>query len=339
MKTSFFNLLLLATSLFFSLSSLAQSSDAAPRFVLAIHGGAGTILKANMSDSLERAYREVLENALRCGYQVLEEGKEAIDAVEATIRVLEDSPLFNAARGAVFSHEGKNELDASIMRGRDRNAGAVAGVSTLKNPISGARAVMEQSEHVFLVGEGADAFAAQKGLELVDPSYFHTETRWQDLQKVQKRSAQAKHAEIPLDEKFGTVGCVALDDQGNVAAGTSTGGMINKRFDRVGDSPVIGAGTYADNYAAAISCTGWGEYFIRHAAAIRVCAKIQYGGMSLTQAAQQVIDEIGEMGGTGGLIAINTKGEVAMPFNTSGMYRGTVTREGTIAVAIYGEED
>ncbi|MGO1650101.1 MAG: isoaspartyl peptidase/L-asparaginase family protein [Sphingobacterium sp.] len=323
-----------------------KSSFEKPRFVLAIHGGAGTILKEKMTDSLELAYRETLEHALRIGYDAIRQGKSSLDAVELTIQVLEDSPLFNAGKGAVFTHEGHNELDASIMEGFTRNAGAVAGVRTIKHPISAARAVMEKSAHVMLSGKGAEAFASGTGLEVVDPSYFRTEQRWNDLQnKLEINDERAGMDQVPnhqlpaIAEKFGTVGCVALDNEGHLAAGTSTGGMLNKRFGRVGDSPIIGAGTYADDRTAAISCTGWGEYFIRQAAAVQVCAKIQYGGLSLFRAAQEVIDEIGEMGGNGGLIAINQQGEVAMPFNTAGMYRGTVRDDGTIEVSIYGAED
>ena len=316
------------------------------RFVLAIHGGAGTILKENMTDSLELAYRQTLEDALKIGYDAICQGKSALDAVEMTIKVLEDSPLFNAGRGAVFTHQGHNELDASIMEGSSRNAGAVAGVRTIKHPISAARAVMEKSAHVMLTAEGAETFAQSAGLEIVDPSYFRTEQRWNELQRVLERvdkpaaAHQVPNSQRPTNaEKFGTVGCVALDIKGHLAAGTSTGGMVNKRFGRVGDSPIIGAGTYADDRTAAISCTGWGEYFIRHAAAVQVCAKIQYGGLSLFRAAEEVIDEIGEMGGDGGLIAINQQGEIAMPFNTAGMYRGTVRADGTIEVSIYGTAD
>lgn len=318
-----------------------------PKFLLAIHGGAGTILKEQMTDSLELAYRTVLKEALQQGYQAIQEGRDALDAVEITIQVLEDSPLFNAGRGAVFTHEGKNEMDASIMEGATRNAGAVAGLWTVKNPIRAARAVMEQSEHVLLSGDGAERFAGEVGLQRVDPSYFHTDARWGELQKMLQREQNEKSsgnqawypAQDTLAEKFGTVGCVALDLQGHLAAGTSTGGMTNKRFGRIGDSPIIGAGTYADNQSAAISCTGWGEYFIRHGAALQVCAKIQYQGVSLSEAASQVIQEIDSMGGHGGLIAINPQGEVAMPFNTAGMYRGTVSEDGRIDIAIYGQQD
>ncbi len=248
------------------------------KFVLAIHGGAGTILKKNMTASMEQAYRIVLEQALRMGYQKLQEGKSSLEAVESAIHVMEDSPLFNAGKGAVFTHDGHNELDASIMEGKSLAAGAGAGVTTIRNPISAAKAVMEKSEHVMMVGKGAEEFAKQVGLTIVDPSYFWTEARWEALQKVSKDDStrtQLDHDQkqssrlgiINKDAKFGTVGCVALDKAGNLAAGTSTGGMTNKKFGRVGDSPIIGAGTYANNNTCAVSCTGWGEYYIRTVAA------------------------------------------------------------------------
>jgi len=316
------------------------------KFVLAIHGGAGTILKKNMTDSMEQAYRIVLEQALRMGYQKLQEGKSSLEAVESAIHVMEDSPLFNAGKGAVFTHDGRNELDASIMDGKSLAAGAVAGVTTIKNPISAAKAVMEQSEHVMMVGKGAEEFAKQVGLTILDPSYFWTEARWEALQKVSKDDStrtQLDHDQkqssrlgvINKDAKFGTVGCVALDKAGNLAAGTSTGGMTNKKFGRVGDSPIIGAGTYANNNTCAVSCTGWGEYYIRTVAAYSVSALMEYKGERVDQASRQVIDRIGEMGGNGGMIALDKNGHVAMPFNTAGMYRGTVTKDGKITVEIY----
>lgn len=315
------------------------------KYVLVIHGGAGTILKKNMTDSLEKAYISVLTQSLEAGYAQLKAGKASLDAVEAAIHVMEDSPLFNAGKGAVFTHDGKNELDASIMDGKTLKAGAVAGISTIKNPISAARAVMDQSEHVMMVGKGAEDFAKRVGLTVVDPSYFWTQFRWDALQRLLKEDSektqldhsgkQTSIAPFVKDDKFGTVGCVALDKQGNLAAGTSTGGMTNKKFGRVGDSPMIGAGTYADNTNVAISCTGWGEFFIRANAAYDVAARMKYGKTPLKKAAAQVIERIGEMGGDGGLIALDKNGQVAMPFNTEGMYRGTVTEDGKIKVEIY----
>lgn len=316
------------------------------QYVLAIHGGAGTILKKNITDSMEQAYRAVLEQALIVGYEKLKQGGSSLDAVEQAIHIMEDSPLFNAGKGSVFTHDGKNEMDASVMDGKTLAAGAVAGVRTIKHPISAARAVMEKSEHVMMAGQGAEQFAKQVGLELVDPSYFWTQSRWDALQKIKKED----HAKTVLDHdqklgsrlgivnkdhKFGTVGCVALDNQGNLAAGTSTGGMTNKKFGRVGDSPIIGAGTYANNATCAVSCTGWGEFYIRNVAAYSVSALMEYKGDNLQQASHAVIDRIGKMGGDGGMIAMDKFGHVSMPFNTAGMYRGTVTKEGKIKIAIY----
>ena len=315
-----------------------------PKYVLAIHGGAGTILKENMTDSLEQAYIEKLTESLQAGYDQIKQGKSSLDAIEAAIHVMEDSPLFNAGKGAVFTNQGKNELDAAIMDGSNLKAGAVAGITTIKNPISAARAVMDKSEHVMMVGRGAEEFAANNGLEVVDPRYFWTKQRWEGLQRALERDAERaeldhddKKAFLPpyKDEKFGTVGCVALDQHGNLAAGTSTGGMTNKKFGRVGDSPIIGAGTYANNATVAISCTGWGEYYIRTVAAYNVSSKIQNAKMGVREASQAVIQEIEQLGGDGGMIAIDRNGEVAMPFNTQGMYRGKVTADGKITVEIY----
>lgn len=313
------------------------------KIVLAIHGGAGTILKKNMSDSLEQAYIAVLTESLTQGYQQLKAGKTSVEAVEVAIRVMEDSPLFNAGKGAVFNHNGQNELDASIMSGADQKAGAIAGVHHIKNPISTARLVMEQSEHVMMVGAGAEEFAKAKGVELVDPQYFWTKPRWDALQNILKRDASKTELDhqahvggfdAKIDEKFGTVGCVALDAQGNLAAGTSTGGMTNKKYGRVGDSPIIGAGNYANNQVA-VSCTGWGEFYIRTVAAYDVAALMGYTGAAVANAAQQVIDKIGALGGDGGMIALDKDGNVAMPFNTEGMYRGTISADGKVKVEIY----
>jgi len=323
-----------------------STTSAKGEFILAIHGGAGTILKKNMTDSMEQAYKTVLGQALKVGYEKIKQGGSSLDAVESVIHIMEDSPLFNAGKGAVFTHDGRNELDASIMNGKTLAAGAVAGVSTIKNPISAAKAVMEKSEHVMMVGKGAEQFAAQAGLEIVDPSYFWTEARWESLQKIKKEDStktQLDHDQKQVsrlrvankDAKFGTVGCVALDGYGNLAAGTSTGGMTNKKFGRVGDSPIIGAGTYANNETCAVSCTGWGEFYIRHVAAYKVSALMEYKGEDVVQASQEVIDGIGKMGGNGGMIVLDKDGHVAMPFNTAGMYRGTVTKDGKITVEIY----
>lgn len=309
---------------------------------LVIHGGAGTITRRKLTADLEQAYRQVLSQSLAAGHAVLETGGSSIDAVIAAIVVMEDSPLFNAGKGSVFSNNGRNELDASIMDGSSRMAGAVAGVTTIRNPIRAAHAVMTQSTHVMLIGQGADAFAAEKGLEIVDPSYFHTQFRWNQLQKAiaEERVLRDHDAgpDTPLpdvDEKRGTVGAVALDRHGNLAAGTSTGGLTNKRFGRVGDSPVIGAGTYADNRSVAVSATGTGEIFIRTVAAFNTAAQVRLQHITITEAADNTLAEIAAIGGDGGLIVLDAKGNYAMRFNTSGMYRGTVGSDGSVRVEIF----
>lgn len=327
------------------LNAVAQKNDKQPTYQLVIHGGAGTILKKNMSDSLETAYREVLTAALERGREVLNAGGTSLKAVEETIHVLEDSPLFNAGKGAVFTNDERNELDASIMDGKTLAAGAVAGVTTIKNPISAAMAVMQKSEHVLMVGKGAEAFAKEVGLTLVDPSYFWTKFRWDALQKIKAEDSTKTALDhdvqsnrlgiLNKDAKFGTVGCVALDHAGNLAAGTSTGGMTNKKYGRVGDSPIIGAGTYANNATVAVSSTGWGEFYIRTVAAYDVSALMAYKNLPVAKAAEEVIAKIGKLGGDGGLIALDKKGHIAMPFNTEGMYRGTVSAAGKIEVFIY----
>lgn len=318
-----------------------------PKQVLVIHGGAGTILKENLTDEKEQAYIQTLTEALQAGYNALQSGKSSLDAVEVSIQIMEDSPLFNAGKGAVFTHDGRNELDASIMDGKTLAAGAVAGVTTIRNPISAARAVMEKSEHVLLVGPGAEKFAKQIGLNLVEPSYFYTEDRWNGLQNILKEDSaksqldhdgqpSAKMGTINQDNKFGTVGAVALDKQGNLAAGTSTGGMTNKKYGRVGDAPLIGAGTYA-NQTVGISCTGWGEYYIRSVVAYDIAAIMEYKKWSVAEAAQAALDKVAKLGGNGGLIALDKNGQVSMPFNTAGMYRGTITEDGKIEIKIYKE--
>lgn len=320
-----------------------------PDYAIAIHGGAGALRREEMTPEKEAAYRAALDSALTVGETILKNGGSALDAVEQTVTWLENCPLFNAGRGAVFTHEGKNELDASIMDGTTQKAGAVGGVTTVKNPIQLARAVMDKSPHVFLAGRGAEQFAAENGLELVDPKWFFTEERWKTLQEMLKeekeKSKQGGQLEFPenqriqknIDGKFGTVGCAALDKNGNLAAGTSTGGMTNKRWNRIGDSPVIGAGTYASNDACAVSCTGHGEYFIRYAVAHDVWALMAYKGLSLAEAADFVVNKkLVEKGGEGGLIAVDKDGNVALPFNSAGMYRGWA-KPGERAVAIYKE--
>lgn len=335
-----------ATSLMLFSLLVLHASAQQKKYVLVIHGGAGTILKKNMTPEKEAAYIAVLTQALKAGYTQIKAGKSSLDAVEATIHVLENDPHFNAGKGAVFTHDGRNELDAAIMEGKTLKAGAVAGVTTIKNPISAARAVMEKSEHVMMIGTGAEQFAKEAGLEIVDPKYFWTQERWDGLQKAIKAdSAKAvldhgsKKSELlgikNHDYKFGTVGCVALDQAGNLAAGTSTGGMTNKKYGRVGDAPIIGAGTYCNNETAGISCTGWGEFYIRNVVAKTISDLMEYKGLSVTEASKVALDKVGKMGGDGGLIALDKKGNIAMPFNTEGMYRGAVTTDGKIEVLIY----
>ncbi len=293
-------------------------------WAIVIHGGAGPMTRENLDTSLERQYRESLAIALHTGKKILEQGGTALDAVEMTIRVMEDNPLFNAGKGAVFTHEGKNELDASIMDGSNLAAGAVAAVTDIKNPISAARMVMTRSPHVLLSGAGASQFAKEQGLEIVPPSYFFTQRRWNDLQEILKK------------EKNGTVGCCALDRHGNLAAGTSTGGMDNKRYNRIGDTPIIGAGTYANNTTCAISSTGHGEYFIRWTVAHDISALMEYKGMSIQDAADLVINKkLVKAGGSGGVIGLDRKGNVAMIFNSAGMFRAFATADGKEDILIF----
>lgn len=314
-----------------------KASDRKPPLTLVIHGGAGTIKKDRMSPEREKEYHDALKAALDAGYEILESGGTSLDAVIAAVTVLEDSPLFNAGKGAVFTHNGRNELDASIMDGTTLEAGAVAGVTTIKNPIKAARAVMTKSPHVMLAGRGAEEFAAENGLEIVDPSYFVDSARYQQYLR-QKQSSQAKNGG-EVDQKFGTVGAVAIDQFGNIAAGTSTGGMNNKRYGRVGDSPIIGAGTYAKNGVCGVSSTGWGEFFIRLAVAHDITALMEYGGLSLQQAADSVIlKKLPALGGSGGIIALDAAGNVAMTFSTEGMYRGYIQQGGEARTFLFREE-
>ncbi|HEV2720375.1 MAG TPA: isoaspartyl peptidase/L-asparaginase [Thermoanaerobaculia bacterium] len=303
-------------------------ANAKTMFVM--HGGAGTITRANMTAEQEAAIRAKMEEALKAGHAVLARGGSSVDAVEASIRILEDSPLFNAGKGAVFTHEGRNELDSSIMDGKTMKAGSVAGVTIIKNPISAARAVMEKSKHVMLIGKGAELFATKMGLEIVDPSYFWTERRWKELQRDLMKEQQTSP-----DHK-GTVGAVALDQAGNLAAGTSTGGVSNKQYGRVGDSPIIGAGTYAANDSVAVSCTGTGEFFIRWTVAYDIAALVKYKGMTVEQAGNEVLHKkLEPVKGDGGAIILDRNGNFAMPFNTEGMYRGWIGDDGVPHVLIY----
>lgn len=330
---------------------MSISTYAQDKVVLVIHGGAGTILKKNMSEEKEKAYENKLREALEAGYDALTNGKTSVEAVQAAIHVMEDSPLFNAGKGAVYTNAETQEMDASIMRGHDKEAGAVAGVSTVKNPIDAAIAVMEKSEHVMLAGSGAEAFAMKQRVKIVDSSYFKSDVRLKQLKRVQDHenavldhdgddrgefdgSENEFNIDYIEDKKFGTVGAVALDSLGHLAAGTSTGGMTNKRYHRIGDSPVIGAGTYA-NETVGVSCTGHGEYFIRNVVAYDVAALMEYSNLTLEEATKRVIEKQTEIGGKGGLIALDKDGNVSLPFNTTGMYRGYITESGTITIEMY----
>lgn len=324
---------------------LKTSGPAKSKIAFVIHGGAGTLERSKMSAEREKQYRDKLEEAVRAGYKILSDGGTSLDAVEAAIRIMEDSPLFNAGKGAVFTNAGTNELDSSIMDGKTLKAGAVAGLKHIKNPISLARMVMEKSKHVMMVAEGAEAFAVQQGVQLVDQKYFYTEERWQGLQREkeaeQKQAAPANDKggggkRTPSDEdRHGTVGAVALDHDGNLAAGTSTGGMTNKKFGRVGDSPIIGAGTYANNKTCGVSATGDGEYFIRTVVAYDISALMEYKGLSVKEAASTTLEKVGRLGGGGGLIAMDKDGNIATPFNSSGMYRAYIDTNGKMTVEIF----
>jgi L-asparaginase / beta-aspartyl-peptidase len=309
------------------------------RIALAVQGGAGTIEQSKMTPEREKEYRAGIENALRAGQEILQGGGSSLDAVEAAVRVLEDDPHFNAGRGSVFNSAGTNEMDAAIMDGKTLAAGAVAELEHVRNPIVLARAVMEKSKHVMMVGSGAEEFAKRNGIELVDPKYFFTQHRWDELQKdeaAEKAGADGSKKFIISDaERHGTVGAVARDSYGNLAAATSTGGTSNKLPGRVGDSPVIGAGTYADNATCAVSCTGDGEFFIRAIVAHQVSALMELRGMSLPEAAEQALAQAQKLGGSGGLVAVDKNGNVALPFNTSGMYRGYLREDGKFVIEIY----
>ena len=318
-----------------TVSSQGRGEQEVSRYTLVIHGGAGTITRAQMTPDREAAYTAALGEALQAGQQILAAGGTSLDAVVAAIRVMEDQPLFNAGKGSVFTAEGAVELDASIMDGATRQAGAVAGVTRIKNPILAARAVMDRSRHVMLQGGGADVFAEAQGLELVPNGYFHTERRRLQLEQV-KQGQEALLLDHDADHKYGTVGAAALDTHGNLAAGTSTGGLTNKMFGRVGDSPIIGAGTYANNASCAVSGTGQGEYFIRATVARDICALMEYAGLSLAEAARRVVqDTLTGLGGQGGIIAVDRDGGAVFEFNTEGMYRARVAHDGDAEIAIY----
>lgn len=322
---------------------------------LAIHGGAGTILKSEMTAELEADYRTGLENSLKKGWEVLTKNGSALDAVEAAVVELENFPLFNAGRGAVFTHEGKNEMDAAIMDGKNLKAGAVAFLQNVKNPIKLARLVMEKTEHILLAGNGANEFAREMNAEFETDAYFFTELRYQQFLKARETGViqldhTADEAEIAEEisdskfqipnskSKFGTVGAVACDFNGNLAAATSTGGMTNKKFGRIGDTPIIGAGTYAENETCAVSCTGYGEYFMLGVTAFDVAARMKYKNISLEQAANEAVEHLTKIGGEGGFIAVDASGNVVLPFNCEGMYRGFARADGVFDIEIYGKQ-
>jgi len=329
--------------LFFLSSSLIVSAQNIPgngRISIVIHGGAGTILRTNMTPEKEKAYKKVLEQALRVGYKTLEAGKSSEEAVVSAIIVMENSPMFNAGKGAVFTNSGTNELDASIMNGSDNTAGAVAGVKRIKNPILAAQMVKNKSAHVLLTGTGAEGFVLKNKMKLVEPSYFYTERRYRQLMNIQKKpTGQGKLLNKNNDYKFGTVGVVALDVNGDIAAGTSTGGMSNKRFGRVGDAPIIGAGTYADNMTCGVSATGHGEFFMRNLVAYDIAAMMKYKEISLAEAADEVVmKKLKRMGGGGGIVSLDAKGNISMTFNTPGMYRGYMNEKDEPYTFIYQVE-
>jgi beta-aspartyl-peptidase (threonine type) len=340
-----------------ALAACASAPEPAPRWSLVVHGGAGVIERANLTPEVEAQYRAAMQRALTTGGEILDRGGSSLDAVEAVIREMEDDPLFNAGRGAVFTAEGRNELDASIMDGRNRAAGAVAGLTRTRHPISAARAVMEHSRHVMLIGEGAEAFARSQNLEEVDPSYFFTERRWQQLEQnlrannlpIPQRPANAPRAPqaqltYPDDHQFGTVGVVALDSHGYIAAGTSTGGTTGKRWGRVGDAPILGAGTYAQNGVCGVSATGTGEFFIRVGVARDICARMEFRHESAQEAADHVIAEVGATTGNdgaigdGGVIVLDGRGGAAWAMNTPGMYRASLSAGGEPVVQIFADE-
>jgi beta-aspartyl-peptidase (threonine type) len=305
-------------------------------FSIAIHGGAGTLVKGLMTPELEAQYKMALTQALEAGYDILKASGTALNAVEAAVKKLEDTPLFNAGKGSVFTHKGTHEMDAAIMDGSNLKGGAVSLITGIKNPISLARDVMEKSDHVFLAGEGAMQFAKMNGYEELPPNYFYDEVRYQQWQGIKDSNTFQLDHSVKKDGKFGTVGAVACDSFGNIAAATSTGGMTNKKWGRVGDSPMLGAGTYANNKTCAVSCTGSGEYFIRGVVAYDVSCLMEYKGLSIEEAASVVIqNRVLKLGGDGGLIAVDAKGNIAMPFNTEGMYRAFKTSEGKKGLAIY----
>jgi len=330
-KTAYILLLLVIASS----QAIGQTVSQKTSYTLVIHGGAGNITPSNLTAEKAAQFEATLAEVLKHGDSILKSGGTSLDAVEACVRMMEDCPLFNAGKGSVFNAEGKNEMDAAIMDGKTGLAGAVAGVTTIRNPITAARAVMEKSNHVMLSGKGAETFATEQGLEIVSPDYFFTQPRWDSYLKAKSHNDSIEN----IDKKHGTVGCVAVDKYGNLAAATSTGGMTFKKYGRIGDTPVIGAGTYADNTTCAVSATGHGEFFIRNVVAYDISALMKYKGMPLAEAANEVVMiKLKKQGGVGGIIAVDKNGDIAMPFNTTGMFRGFIKADGEMKVAMFGDK-
>lgn len=330
---------ILALTFFGCNTEVKKKNAKAPSFGIVIHGGAGTILKKNMTPEMEEAYRTKLTEAIAVGHAILKNGGSSSEAVEKTIHVMENSPLFNAGKGAVLTADATIALDASFMEGATQNAGAVAGVKHIKNPISAAIAVMHHSPHVMLSGKGAEEFALSQGLDTVPMQYFITERRRKALERIQSKNAftASEEKDFLRHSRYGTVGCVALDKNGNIAAGTSTGGMTNKKWGRIGDAPIIGAGTYANNASCGVSATGWGEFFIRSVVAYDIAAQVEYKNTPIQEAAKKTLDKVTALGGDGGVIVLDNQGNVAMEFNTAGMYRAHMNANGDLNVKIYND--
>ena len=323
--------------IFLSIIFLGCQEQSQNKIAIVIHGGAGTMQKENMTPELEQAYLLKLEEAVRVGYDILKDGGSSKEAVEKTIHIMENSPLFNAGHGAVLTSDGTAELDASFMDGETLNAGAVAGITNVKNPISAAIAVMEKSPYVLLSSKGAEEFASDIGLEIVPNSYFITERRQNQLKNIQDKNEVSFYDSYIKESKYGTVGCVALDVNGNISAGTSTGGRSNKKWGRLGDVPVIGAGTYADNQCCGISATGWGEFFIRNVVSYDIAALVNYKKLNIKEASRIALNKVKDLGGDGGVIVLDKNGDVSMDFNTAGMYRAYINNEGELTVKIYND--
>ena len=324
-------------SLILLLICSCQSTESENSIAIVIHGGAGTILKENMTPELESAYLDKLEEAVQTGYEILKNGGSSQSAVEETIKIMEDSPLFNAGIGAALTNQETASLDASFMEGDNLDAGAIAGSKYIKNPITAAISVMQESPHVLLSSDGADDFAIQMGLDTVPNSYFITDRRLRSVRKAKKDDMVSFEDDFIKDSKYGTVGCVAIDKMGNISSGTSTGGTTNKKWGRIGDVPIIGAGTYANNDCCGISTTGWGEHFIRNVVAYDIAAQIIYNNKSIKEASINSLDKVMKTGGDGGVVGLDNKGNISMEFNTAGMYRASVDKNGNLTVKIYSD--